>query len=400
LSSSLMEGKDKSAPEATATSVDLAARYRAEFPIFENRIYLNSNSLGALGRRSLEARRRFEREWIERGASAWYDLWLDRLDEVRAAFGRTIGAPRGSIALVPSISAGLTMVADALDFGERPRVVVGELDFPTVAYQFLGRRDRGVETVVLPSPDGLEIPLEAWEEVVDDRTALVATSHVFFTTGAIQDVAALARLAHDRGALLLVDAYQSNGQVPIDARAMGVDFLLSGGLKWLLGGPGIAYLYARPGLSERLAGGPLSWFGVPEPFAFDPRDATPRSDARRFELGTPAAGAAFTALGGLEVIEEIGIPAIRARNALLTEDLISRLRRAGFHPRVVADPERRSAIVPVHHSRPEAAVDQLARNGVIVDHRPGLVRFSPHFYNTIEDNMLAVERLAQVRETS
>jgi selenocysteine lyase/cysteine desulfurase len=384
---------DKPGPEASATGAELAERYRPEFPILRSKVYLNSNSLGALGRRSLRERRRFEREWMELGASAWYELWLDRLDEVRAAFGRTVGATADRIALVPSISAGLTMVADTLDFERRPRVVTCELDFPTLLYQFLGRRERGVETLVLESPDGLEVPLEAWEEAIDDRTALVATSHVFFTSGAIQDVAALARLAHERGALFLVDAYQSNGQIPIDAPALDVDFLLSGGLKWLLGGPGIAYLYVRPGLAERLAAGPLSWFGVREPFAFDPRAADARPDARRFELGTPAAGAAFTAAGGLEVIEEIGVEAIRPRNAALAEDLLERLREAGFEPHVAPARERRSAIVLVHHPRPAAAVEHLARAGIIVDHRPGLVRFSPHFYNTIEDNMRAVQRL-------
>jgi len=395
-----MTSNDKAAPEASATRADLATRYREEFPIFRRAVYLNSNSLGALGRRSLQARRRFESEWIERGASAWYDTWLERLDGVRAAFGRTIGAGAGEIALMPSISAGLTAVADALDFGERPRVVTSELDFPTLVYQFLGRRGRGVEVEVLESPDGIEVPLEAWEEAIDDRTALVATSHVFFSTGAIQDAAALARMAHEAGALFLLDAYQSNGQLPIDVSRMEPDFLLSGGLKWLLGGPGIAYLYARPEGTGGLRPGALSWFGVAEPFAFDPGGAEPRADARRFELGTPAAGAAFTAAGGLEVVEEIGIGAIRERNAALAEDLLERLRAEGFEPRVAPDPGRRSAIVLIAHPSPARAVEWLAGADIIVDHRPGRVRISPHFYNTVEDNVRLVERLRAFREAS
>jgi len=395
-----MRPNDKAAPEPSATRPDLATRYRGEFPIFRHATYLNSNSLGALGKRSLEARRRFETEWIERGASAWYDTWLARLDEVRAGFGRTIGAAPGEIALVPSISAGLTAVADALDFGERPRLLVSELDFPTLVYQFLGRRDRGVEVEILESPDGIEVPLEAWEEAVDERTALVATSHVFFSTGAIQDAAALSRLAHARGARFLLDAYQSNGQVPIDVSDIEPDFLLSGGLKWLLGGPGIAYLYARPERTSGLRPGALSWFGVQEPFAFDPRDARPRDDARRFELGTPAVGAACTAAGGLEVVEEIGIEAIRRRDAMLAEDLLERLRAAGFEPRVAPDPARRSAIVLIAHPAPERAVRHLAAADIIVDHRPGRVRISPHFYNTVEDNVRLVERLGTLEKTA
>ena len=374
---------------------DLAAAHRGEFPILEEKVYLNSNSLGALPRRSVRRRRRFEADWHELGASAWYERWMGALEEVRAGFGRTVGAEPAEIALVPSISAGLTAVADALDFGERSRVVVTELDFPTLTYQFLSRRRRGVEVEMLESPDGVEVPLEAFREAVDERTALVATSHVFFTTGAIQDAAEIARIAHDAGALFLLDAYQSNGQLPVDVTDVGADFLLSGALKWLMGGPGLAYLYVRPDLARRLEPTSLSWFGVEEQFGFDPRGAVPRDDARRFEMGTPAVGAAFTAAGGLEIVEEAGIPAIRRRNAMLAEDLIGRLRDEGFDLQVAPEPERRSAIVLARHPEPEAAVAHMAEDGVVVDARPGLVRFSPHFYNTVEDNARAVESLVQ-----
>jgi selenocysteine lyase/cysteine desulfurase len=377
---------------------DLADRYRGEFPILEEKVYLNSNSLGALSRRSMELRREFERDWNALGASAWYGRWLDRLEEVRAGFARTVGARAGDVALMPSISAGLTAVADALDFGERNRVVVTELDFPTLPYQFLARRRRGVEVEMLRSPDGVEVPLDAYREAVDDRTALVATSHVFFSTGAIQDAAGIARIARDAGALLLLDAYQSHGQIPVDVEEIGADFLLSGALKWMLGGPGLAFLWVRPDLARRLEPTSLSWFGVEGQFDFDPRAAEPRDDARRFEMGTPAVGAAFTAAGGLEIVEEAGVGAIRRRNAMLAEDLIGRLDEAGFGLRVAPDPERRSAIVLARHPEPEAAVEHLAGDGIVADARPGVVRFSPHFYNTVEDNARAVESLAAFEE--
>ncbi|MFW6192116.1 MAG: aminotransferase class V-fold PLP-dependent enzyme [Gemmatimonadota bacterium] len=386
------------AREGSGPPEELARRYRSEFPIFDRKIYLNSNSLGALSRRSIEARRTFERQWNRMGAGAWYGPWLEKLDEVRAGFGRTVGAGAGSVALVPSVSAGLTAVADALDFGDRDTVVVSELDFPTLLYQFLARRRSGLRVEVVQSPDGVEVPPERWVEAVDERTALVATSHVFFTTGAIQDAGALARIAHDSGALFLLDAYQSNGQIPIDVEAIGADFLLSGALKWLLGGPGLAYLYVRPGLVEELEPRSLSWFGVENQFAFDPAGATPRPDARRFEMGTPAVGAAFTAAGGLEIVEEVGIEAIRARNASLTEDLLRRLREAGFGLRVAPSAERRSAVVLVRHPEPEAAVRRLADRGIVVDARPGHVRISPHFYNTSEDGERVVAALREHRE--
>lgn len=373
---------------------ELAEQFRPRFPIFRRKRYLNSNSLGALSTRSVELRRRFERDWHELGAAAWYDRWLDRLDQVRAGFAASVGGGRDEIALVPSVSAALTAVAGALDFGDRPSVVVSELDFPTVAYQFLSRRRLGVEVVVVESPDGVGVPLERYARAVDERTALVATSHVYYSTGAIQDVEALAEICHDRGALLLVDAYQSSGQMPVDAPGWGVDLLVSGALKWLLGGPGLAFLWVRPGLADRLEPTTLSWFGVRDQFDFDPRRPEPKAGARRFEMGTPAVGAAFTAAGGLEVVREAGIQRIRRRNRSLAADLADRLRGRGFELRTAPDPDDRSALVLARHPAPGEAVEALAARGIVADHRSGCVRLSPHFYNTVGDNRAAAEALA------
>jgi selenocysteine lyase/cysteine desulfurase len=210
--------------------------YRAEFPIFRRTIYLNSCSLGALSTRSRARVDEYLDLWETRGASAWYDTWWAALADLRSRYARLIGAPDGSIALHPNISTALTAVAESLDYHRRPNVVVTSLDFPTVAYQWLARSGDGVEVVILESPDGITVPVEAIARAVDDRTALVATSHVFFTSGAIQDVRALADLAHRRGALLLVDGYQAAGQLPVDVGELDADFYCSGGLKWLLGG--------------------------------------------------------------------------------------------------------------------------------------------------------------------
>ena len=386
---------DKSLQETTATeSARSIEAYRSEFPILERMAYLNSNSLGALSRRSIAERRSFEDLWNAMGASAWYGPWMEKLEEVRAAFGRTIGAAPRDIALMPSVSAALAAVAGAVDFTARERVVITELDFPTVGHQFLSRRRLGVELEIVESPDGVEVPLEAIARAVDDRTALLVTSHVFFTSGAIQDAGALASLAHSRGALFVLDAYQSSGQVPIDVGAADVDILVSGALKWLMGGPGLAFMYVRPDLG--LQPTTLSWFGTENQFAFDIRDATPRDDARRFEMGTLPVGAAYTAAGGLQIVEEIGIARIRERNAGLAEDLLERLRRAGLAPHVAADPACRSALILVRHFDPPGAVRWLAERDVIVDCRGPYLRFSPHFYNTVADNERAAEALARM----
>jgi selenocysteine lyase/cysteine desulfurase len=179
--------------------------YRAEFPIFRRTIYLNSCSLGALSTRSRARVNECLDLWETGGASAWYEIWWAALAELRSRYARLIGAPEGSVALHPNISCGLTSVAESLDYRRRPKVVVTSLDFPTVAYQWLARAVEGVEVVMVESPDGIGVPAEAVARAVDERTALVATSHVFFTTGAIQDVRALADLVHAKGALLLVD---------------------------------------------------------------------------------------------------------------------------------------------------------------------------------------------------
>src|SRR6266850_436510 len=237
------------------------ARYRGEFPIFRDRVYLNTCSLGALGDRARRKVAEFLDVWQSRGASAWYDVWWEALGDLRARYGRIVNAAPGEIALAPSISVALSAVARA----------------------------------------------------VDDRTALVVTSHVYFTTGAIQDIKRVAEVAHARGALCLIDAYQSVGQIPVDVQDAGVDALVAGGLKWLLGGPGIVFLYVREAVARRLEPRISGWFGQREQFAFDPRALTLHDDARRFEMGTPSLAAIYAQLGGLEYIEEIGRASCRER---------------------------------------------------------------------------------------
>jgi kynureninase len=368
-------------------------RYRDEFPIFRDSVYLNTCSLGALGERSRRKVAEFLDIWQRRGASAWYDVWWEALSSLRARYGKIVNAAPAEIGLAPSISVALSAVAEAIDYRQRPKVVITSLDFPTVAYQWLAKEREGVELVVVESPDRISVPVEAISAAIDDRTALVVTSHVYFTSGAIQDIKRIAAAAHAHGALCVIDAYQSVGQIPVDVQDAGVDALVAGGLKWLLGGPGIVFLYMRQALARRLEPAIAGWFGQREQFAFDPRALTFHDDTRRFELGTPALAAAYAQLGGLEYIEEIGIPAIRAVTAALTEDLIERARAAGFRPKVAANPAERSAIVMIPMPDPAASVRHLAAGGIIADSRPGHVRLSPFFYNVQDDNVRATERL-------
>jgi kynureninase len=353
--------------------------WRDEFPILSRKNYLNSCSLGALSHRAERRLRTFYDQWHTFGASAWYELWMASIDELRMRVAGMLNARPGEIALPASTSVALSVIGSAVDYGRRPRVVMSELDFPTLAYPWLVRPD--VEVVHVKSDDGVTIDPQRYADAVDERTAILAVSHVFFMTGAIQDLKALADIAHRDGALFLVDAYQSVGQVPVDVGGADIDVLTSGPLKWLLGGPGLAYMYVRESLIRDLRPRMAGWFGAARQFEFDVQAFEFQDDARRFEMGTPALPTLHAALGGQEIIDEVGIDAIRERNAMLTERRVEGARARGFRLRCAADPAQRSAIVMVAHPDPGTAVARLAEQDIIVDFRPGYVRISPHFYN-------------------
>ena len=356
---------------------------RGSFPILQRRNYLNSCSLGALSTRAEDRLADFVAKWHEFGASAWYEHWWGLLVELRGRVEAMFGAPAGTVALMPSTSACLAGVSSSLDWTRRNRIVTTELDFPTLLYQWKVRPD--AEMVVLESHDGVHIDPQQYADAVDERTLAIATSHVFFTTGAIQDLGAIAEIARRAGAYSLIDGYQGAGQVPVDLPESGVDFYTAGPLKWLCGGPGLAYLYVRKELIGDLEPRITSWFATRDQFDFNSGDFRYHDDARRFELGTPALATVHTALGGQEIVDGVGMEVVRARNVELTERLVEGCGGAGFSLRVSGRPETRSAIVLVRHPNPGAAVAALGEEGMIVDSRPGVVRVSPHFYNTVEE---------------
>ncbi len=366
--------------------------WRAEFPILQTRTYLNSCSLGALSRRSMGYLGEYQALWNAMGASAWYELWLGRIDELRRGVAELWNARASEIGLSPSVSTALGSVASAISYQRRNRVVISELDFPTLGYQWMARP--GVEVVRVPSDDGITVRPERWAEHIDGRTALVATSHVYYTSGAIQDIGAIAEAAHRHDALFIVDGYQAAGQIPVDPRAAGADVYVSGPLKWMLGGPGLAFLWVREERIAELVPTLVSWFGVRDQFEFRHDGFELRDDAGRFSLGTPAVPTVYTALGGVEIHTEIGIGRIRERIAALTEDLIDRARAAGLEVQVAPEPTQRSGIVMIRVDNPAEAVRRLAERGVITDRRGDFIRVSPHFYNRADENALLVDAVA------
>jgi kynureninase len=368
--------------------------WRTEFPILQTRTYLNSCSLGALSRRSMGYLGEYQALWNTMGASAWYELWMGRIGELRGRVAAMWGAQPAEIGLAPSVSGALATVASAVDHRRRNRVVVASLDFPTLVYRWLA--DPDVEVVQVPSDDGIGIPPERWADYVDERTAIVATSHVFYGTGYVQDLAPIARAARGVGALFVVDGYQAVGQIPINPRESGADVYVAGPLKWLLGGPGLAFVWVREERIAELRPTVAGWFGARDQFDFRVDELEFRDDAQRFSLGTPAVPTVYTALGGLEIFAEAGEREVYARIRALTADLVDRLRADGRTLRIAADPARRSGIVLVHDPHAGRTVDALARRGIIVDRRADHVRVSPHFYNTADENAAFVQALREV----
>ena len=381
------------------TTVDENERHwRREFPITRELVYLNSCSLAPLHERGRLALERYAERWSELGGMAWYEHWMNELEGLRADVARVLGAYVDEIALEPAVSAALVSVASSFSYRERPKVVVADMDFPTDGHTWLALAAQGIEVEFVRSPDRIRVPLELFERAVDERTALVCTGHVYYTSGWIQDVRALAEICHRKGAALVVDAYQSIGAFPFDVHESGVDFLAGGMLKWLMGGPGMAFLYAR---RDRIAAHrptALGWWAMENVFAFDVEHVDLARSARRFEYGTPAVAAAYTSRAGLALVDEVGISTVRRRHMELSQRLLDGALEQGWRARSPHDARERTAIVTLEHPDPHAAVATLRAQGLITDARPGLVRLSPHYFNTADEIDRALELLAPLRE--
>jgi kynureninase len=372
--------------------------YRDQFPILQKKTYLNSGSLGALSERSMQNMTRFMTTWNEWGAHAWDNIWLDEVDRARRTFATLIGAQPHEIAIAPNVSTALSSIASAFDYSERNNVVMSDMDFPTLTYQWLVKQRLGVECRFAHSTDHIYISPAAFAPLVDDRTALVATSRVCDTSGYIQDIRAIADIAHKHEAYLLVDDYQGTGQIPLDVNALDIDVLVTGSLKWLLGGPGLAFIYVREGLIPLVQPTIAGWFGERDQFQFKNETFEFRPNTSRLEMGTPAMAAVYSALGGLDMIQEVSVQSICERSRYLTNDLIARAREHGWIVCAPQEPELRGSLVVLELPGAPTIVRELLSRNIIVDHRPGSVRISPNFYNTIEENAIVIDAITEILE--
>src|SRR6202521_3282329 len=351
---------------------------RAEFPLLDRCIYLNACSLGPLPRAGHAALQRYAADWDGKGTPVWFSDWLPLLGRFRDKIAELLHAPAGSTAIAPSVSVALTTLASGLPLpAGRDKVLIGAFDFPTIGHQWLSRPEFEVEFV--PSADGMTIPPEAFAERMDERTALVATTHLFYTTGYLQNVRAIADAAHANGSLCLIDGYQTCGCVPLDVGAMGCDAFVGGCLKWLSGGPGNAFLYVHPDLLPRMRPQGTGWFATRDPFSFTLQELVFADDARRLETGTWAMPSHYAGLAGLELILEVGVDHIQERLRDLTDRILERCDEAGVRTFPPRERERRCGIVTLESDRPEEVELSLHKAGVIVDSRPGRIRLSPHW---------------------
>lgn len=372
--------------------------YRDEFPILQRKTYLNSCSLGALSKRSMQNMERFMEVWNEWGANSWYEIWLGEIAKARQKFARLIGAQLHEVAIAPNVSTALSTISSALDYSTRNNIVMADMDFPTLPYQWLVKERLGVECRFVESPDGVYVPPELFASKVDEKTAVVATSRVFYTSGYIQDIRAVADIAHKNGAYILVDDYQGTGQIPLNVASLDIDILVTGTLKWLMGGPGVAFVYIREGLIPTLLPTITGWFGNRDQFQFKTREFEFRPEASRIEMGTPAVGSIYAANGGLDIILEASAESICERSRYLTNDLIARAREKGWNVKAPLEPEQRSSIVMLEMEEPKKIVKELLARNIITDYRPGRVRISPYFYNTIEENAIVIDAISEILE--
>jgi kynureninase len=362
-------------------------KWREEFPILARSVYMISNSLGAMPRQTARNLAEYAEVWATRGVRGWEDRWWEMPVEVGNKVARIIGAPAGSVSMHENVTtAHLVALSSLRPSGTRNRIVCSAMDFPSMMYLFAAQRAAGFTVHVVPAEPDLTVATERFIDAIDERTAVVAFSHVLFRTSYIMDAAAIAQKAQRAGAAVILDTYQSAGIIPVDVTALGIDFAVGGCLKWLCGGPGNAFLYTHPDRLKVARPSFTGWLSRANPFAFDPSDEAVRDDAMHMMNGTPSIPAYYAAVAGLDIINEVGVNRIRARSRSLTARLLARVDALGFTSAASRNPERLAGTVAVNVPDAALVARTLKAREFVVDYRPPVgIRISPHFYNTTDE---------------
>lgn len=380
------------------TATDPLLAWRAEFPILGTTTYLVSNSLGAMPRGVADRLAEYAARWAEDGVRAWGGGWWEMPISVGNEIAPLLGAGDGEVAMVPNVTAAQALILSALDFrGKRDTIVMTELDFPSVRYVTDALAAKfGARVVVVPSEDGMSISEDAVIAAIDERTALVAISQVLFRSAYVMDAAPIVRAAHERGALVALDAFHAVGVLPVDVKAIGADFLTGGVLKWLCGGPGGCFVYVAPSVRDTLAPALAGWQGHARPFAFEPT-MTPASGIARWLGGTPAIPALYAATEGPRILRRAGIDAIRAKSIRQTSALIALADARGYPVAAPRASARRGGTVAFDVPHAYEVSRCLLDRGIIVDYRPGAgIRVAPHFYTSDAELEQAVGAIDEI----
>lgn len=382
----------------TLETEDQLLGYRSEFPILERTTYLISNSLGAMPRGVYDAMKGYADTWATRGVRAWEERWWMLAAQVGTEIGALMNAPVGTVSTHQNVTICQAVVASCFDLsGKRNKIVYSDLNFPSVMYFWEAQRASGARVQMVRTEDGITVPTERLLDTIDETTLLVPISHVIFRSSYIQDAKAIIEKAHRVGAHVVLDTFQSLGNVPVDVQALNVDFACGGVLKWLCGGPGVGYLYVRPDLGNKLEPKFTGWFAHQNSMAFEIGPIRYTDPPFRFMNGTSNIPALEAAQPGLKIIAEVGVPRIREKSKRQTARLIELADQHGWRVNTPRHPEQRGGTVSIDMPNSHEVCQQLLKREILVDWRPNAgVRMSPHFYTTEQELKLAIEAVEEI----
>jgi len=378
-------------------------KWRPEFPILDHAVYLISHSLGAMPRATYERLHEYADVWASRGVRAWAEGWWNMPLTVGNEVARIIGADPETVVMHQNVSICQSLILSCFlplpENSKRRKIVYSELNFPSVMYVYEAHaREHDLRIETVKSDDGITVPLERLLSAIDDETLLVPISHVLFKSAFLQNAKAITDRAHEVGAMVVLDTYQSAGTVPFSVKNLQVDFATGGSVKWLCGGPGAGYLYVRPDLIERLEPKTTGWMAHEQPFAFE-SELRYAPNITRFLHGSPAIPALYAAQSGYEIINQIGVERIREKSVRQTQGLIELAQEAGFRVTSPKDPAQRGGTITVWDDNAAQITKELIRREFIVDYRPGAgVRISPHFYTKDEELELVIAEMKKIRD--
>ena len=381
--------------------MDELLKWRGEFPILARTTYMISNSLGAMPRGVYEEMRAYADSWAERGVRAWEEGWWEMAVGVGDKIAPLIGAGAGEISLHQNVTLTQAVISSCFDFrGPRNKIVMVELEFPSIQYFYHEQRRHGARVELVPTPDQIRIDMEKFLAAIDETTLLVPISQVLFRSSAIVDTRAIIERAHRVGAHVILDAFQATGTIPLDVRSLGADFAVGGVLKWLCGGPGVAYLYVREDLRPKLRPSLTGWIAHRRPFAFEAGAIDPREDSFRYLNGTPHIPALHACRPGLDILNKVGIGAIREKSIRMTTRLIEGAKSRGWRVNTPENPAERAGTVSIECPHAFEVCRELLAREILVDYRPKAgVRVSPHFYNREEECDFTLAQIEEILNT-